>query len=217
MSYARYILIACALAAVSCTETYTEIGNNRIEVRERVIIIDTCSVDISNIILDSVKTSGGNTVYAGCRESSYWGKTVMSSYLTFKATEDYDGSSTPEYEARAIFDSLTLYMVPDSTFCGDTLLPMTLQVYKLSETVELDDNGELYGHAEFSHELPAIAEKTFYPHPLADSPVEIRLSDELGKTMLEKIINEDEEMYCHGTWKGYSRDHSKGLHVSCGE
>ena len=194
MPYARYIIIACALAAVSCTETYTEIGNNRIEVRERVIIIDTCSVDISNIILDSVKTSGGNTVYAGCRESSYWGKTAMSSYLTFKATEDYDGSSTPEYEARAIFDSLTLYMVPDSTFCGDTLLPMTLQVYKLSETVELDDNGELYGHAEFSHELPAIAEKTFYPHPLADSPVEIRLSDELGKTMLEKIINEDEEM-----------------------
>ena len=40
MPYARYIIIACALAAVSCTETYTEIGNNRIEVRERVIIID---------------------------------------------------------------------------------------------------------------------------------------------------------------------------------
>lgn len=57
---------------------------------------------------------------AGRRESRYWGTTAISSYLTFKTTGDYDGTSTPEYSERIIFDSLTLYMVPDSTFCGDT-------------------------------------------------------------------------------------------------
>ena len=102
-----------------------EIGDNWVEVNERVVIIDTCSVNISNIILDSVMTSGGNTVYAGARESGYWGKMDLSTYLAFKVTQDYEDNSTPEYEARVIFDSLTLYMVPDSTFCGDTLQPST--------------------------------------------------------------------------------------------
>lgn len=202
MSWHKSIIIVCICAVVSCT-SYTEIGGNWMEVNERVVMIDTCSVDISNIILDSVMTSGGNTVYAGIRESRDWGKMALSSYLTFKATTDYNDSSTPEYEARVIFDSLTLYMVPDSTFCGDTLLPMTLQAYRLSETVELNDNQALYGHSQFSHGQTAIAEKTFYPHPLKGRPVEIRLADNIGKEMLEKIIDGDEEVGDDDSFREY--------------
>ena len=202
MSWHKSIIIVCICAVVSCT-SYTEIGGNWMDVNERVVMIDTCSVDISNIILDSVMTSGGNTVYAGIRESRDWGKMALSSYLTFKATTDYKDSSTPEYEARVIFDSLTLYMVPDSTFCGDTLLPMTLQAYRLSETVELNDNQALYGHSQFSHGQTAIAEKTFYPHPLKGRPVEIRLADNIGKEMLEKIIDGDEEVGDDDSFREY--------------
>lgn len=203
MSYRRYMAIICVSAAASCTSSYTEIGNNWLEVNERVVMIDTCSVNISNIRLDSVRTSGGNTVYAGCRKSSYWGKTALSSYLTFKMTDDYEDSSTPEYEAKVTFDSLTLYMVPDSTFCGDTLLPMTLQAYRLSETVELNDNQALYSHSEFGHYSPVIAEKTFYPHPFKGKAVEIRLSDELGRDMLEKIADGDDSMDDDDSFREY--------------
>lgn len=181
MSCSSYLVPICTLAACGCTSQYMEIGNNWISTNERVVMIDTCSVDISSIRIDSVQTSGGNAVYAGCRESPYWGRTDISSYLTFKATEDYEDSSTPEYEERIIFDSLTLYMVPDSTFCGDTLLPMTYQVYRLSETVEPDDDNVLYSHHEFSFNPAPVAEKTFYPHPFRGRAVEIRLSDELGE------------------------------------
>lgn len=165
MSLSNLIAIICAAAACSCTSQYMEIGNNWTEVNERVVMIDTCSVDISSIVLDSVKTSGGNAVYAGIRESSYWGRMALSSYLTFKLTEDFEDSSTPEYEEKVIFDSLILYMVPDSTFCGDTLLPMTLQAFRLSETVELNDDEELYSHSEFGYDSTPIAEETFYPRP----------------------------------------------------
>lgn len=181
MSCSSYLVPICTLAACGYTSQYMEIGNNWISTNERVVMIDTCSVDISSIRIDSVQTSGGNAVYAGCRESPYWGRTDISSYLTFKATEDYEDSSTPEYEERIIFDSLTLYMVPDSTFCGDTLLPMTYQVYRLSETVEPDDDNVLYSHHEFSFNPDPVAEKTFYPHPFRGRAVEIRLSDELGE------------------------------------
>lgn len=203
MSCSSYLVPICTLAACGCTSQYMEIGNNWISTNERVVMIDTCSVDISSIRIDSVQTSGGNAVYAGCRESPYWGRTDISSYLTFKATEDYEDSSTPEYEERIIFDSLTLYMVPDSTFCGDTLLPMTYQVYRLSETVEPDDDNVLYSHHEFSFNPDPVAEKTFYPHPFRGRAVEIRLSDELGEEMLEKIVDGDEEMTDDDSFREY--------------
>lgn len=190
------------MATVSCS-SYADIGNNWLDVNERVVMIDTCSVDISNIVLDSVITSGGNAVYAGSRESSYWGRMDLSSYLTFKMTEDYEDTSTPEYQERVLFDSLTLYMVPDSTFCGDTLLPMTLQAYRLTETVELNDDNVLYSHSEFGREEQTMAEKTFYPHPFKGKPVEIRLSDELGQEMLEKIVNSDEDMEDNDSFREY--------------
>lgn len=203
MSCSSYLVPICTLAACGCTSQYMEIGNNWISTNERVAMIDTCSVDISSIRIDSVQTSGGNAVYAGCRESPYWGRTDISSYLTFKATEDYEDSSTPEYEERIIFDSLTLYMVPDSTFCGDTLLPMTYQVYRLSETVEPDDDNVLYSHHEFSFNPDPVAEKTFYPHPFRGRAVEIRLSDELGEEMLGKIVDGDEEMTDDDSFREY--------------
>ena len=203
MSCSSYLVPICTLAACGCTSQYIEIGNNWISTNERVVMIDTCSVDISSIRIDSVQTSGDNAVYAGCRESPYWGRTDISSYLTFKATEDYEDSSTPEYEERIIFDSLTLYMVPDSTFCGDTLLPMTYQVYRLSETVEPDDDNVLYSHHEFSFNPDPVAEKTFYQHPFRGRAVEIRLSDELGEEMLEKIVDGDEEMTDDDSFREY--------------
>ena len=61
-------------------------------------------------------TSGGNVIYAGFRESVYWGKTGLSTYLTFKTTEDFSESSTPEYSREYLFDSLTLYLTPDGKF-----------------------------------------------------------------------------------------------------
>ena len=203
MSLSNLIAIICAAAACSCTSQYMEIGNNWTEVNERVVMIDTCSVDISSIVLDSVKTSGGNAVYAGIRESSYWGRMALSSYLTFKLTEDFEDSSTPEYEEKVIFDSLILYMVPDSTFCGDTLLPMTLQAFRLSETVELNDDEELYSHSEFGYDSTPIAEETFYPRPFRGRPVEIRLSDELGQEMLEMLVDGDESMEDDDSFREY--------------
>ena len=117
MQTVKNIVITAILTGsiAGCTDAYTAIGNKWTEINSRVIVIDTCSVDISSIKLDSIITSQGNTVYAGIRKSQYWGTTRMSTYMTFKTTQDYSSNNTPEYEEEIIFDSLTLYLLPDST------------------------------------------------------------------------------------------------------
>ena len=186
---AAYALAACCF--IGCSDAYMEIGDNWLEVNSRVITIDTCSVDVSSVLLDSIVTSGGNSKYAGSRQSSYWGRTTMSTYMTFKMTEDYEDTSTPEYSERIIFDSLTLYLLPDSTFCGDTMQQMRLMAYRLSEQLELNDDEELYAHSEFPYASSPLADKTFSPHPLRGRAVELRLSDELGNELLDKVMDGD--------------------------
>lgn len=187
-------VIAAAGFSAGCSDQYTGLGNRWTEINSRVIVIDTCTVELSTARMDSIATSGGNVIYAGIRNSEYWGRTSLSTYLTFKTTGDFKESSTPEYAREYLFDSLTLYLIPDGSFCGDTLKEMTLTAYHLTEEVELNDDSELYAHSVFGHEESPSSRLTFMPKPLRGRAIEMRLDDKTGKELLDKIVSSDAEV-----------------------
>lgn len=191
------------IVSTGCTDGNTEIGNNWVTVHSRVILIDTCTVEMSSVLLDSIPTSCGGRVFAGVRHSSLWGITHVSTYMTFSVTNDFSQSTTPEYGENVKFDSLTLYMVPDDMFCGDTLNLITLSVHRLAEQVELNDNDELYGHSEFAYETTPLAKKSFYPRPLRGREVEIRLPDNLGREFLNLLVEQDNKMESDENFRKY--------------
>ena len=192
-SYIRTCLAIIAGSCISCSDDYMELGNRWTEIKSRLIVIDTCTVELSTARMDSLVTSGGNIIYAGIRKSEYWGTTDMSTYLTFRTTEDFQQSNTPEYSREYIFDSLTLYLTPCESFCGDTLGKMTLAAYRLTENVELNDDSELYAHSEFDCEELPSGKLTFTPRPLRGRAVELRLDDGVGRDLLEKVVSSDTE------------------------
>lgn len=99
---------AAAAAAVTagCSEDSMNLGNKWVDPGTDVIIIDTCTVEISSVKMDSVATSGGNVVFAGIRKSDYWGTTGLSTYMTFKHTESSDWWTA---ETKSVCD-ITPYM-----------------------------------------------------------------------------------------------------------
>ena len=113
-------------------------------------------------MLDSIVTSGGNVIYAGIRQSDYWGRTAMSTYMTFKTTEDYTSYDTPEYSEKLIFDSLTLHLSPDitsSTECGNLAFESAMQgIYTKIEFPYLNDLRSIADHCS-----AASAELRIYP------------------------------------------------------
>jgi len=198
MRYKR-LTIAILLFAVTiflrCTDGQTEIGGEWVKVHTRVLMIDTCTVDISSVRLDSIPTSGGGRVFAGARQSSFWGTTTASTYMTFHVTSNFTGiHSEVEYKEDIRFDSLTLYMLPDSMFCGDTLQMTTFRLYRLAEQVELNDDGKLYAHSSFAHESAPLVEYSYRPRPLRGKEVEIRLPDRLGEEFLNLLVDKDDTM-----------------------
>ena len=208
-----FLLVAVTALVAGCSDTYMEIGNNWTDVNSRVIVIDTCSVNLSSVKLDSISTSGGGALYAGIRKSEYWGTTDLSTYLSFKMTEDFEDNSTPEYSERIIFDSLTLYLMPDKTFCGDTMQSMNLMAYRLEEELMLNDDDVLYAHSSFPYSPQPVGSKSFMPRPLRGRAVEIRLSDELGTELLDKVIAGDADMEDDDSFRKWF----KGLLLKAGE
>lgn len=211
-TYIRICLAIIAGICTGCSEDYMELGNRWTEIKSRLIVIDTCTVELSTARMDSIVTSGGNVIYAGIRESEYWGTTDMSTYLTFKTTEDFMASSTPEYSREYLFDSLTLYLTPNGSFCGDTLKDMTLTAYHLTEKVELNDDSELYAHSSFGYEENPAGRLTFRPRPLRGSALELRLDDSMGKELLDKVVSSDEETESDDAFKEWF----KGLMIKAG-
>lgn len=88
--------------------------------------MDTCTVNISTIYMDSVETTGDSLCQIGHYKDSYWGE-VTSSYYAEYSTPSF--SSQIEHEYR--LDSITLTMIHTANLEIDAFAPERLQNKKL--------------------------------------------------------------------------------------
>ena len=198
----RPLLLLLLLAGLcSCDARTLEIGENWLEKHTRVVIIDTCTVELSTVLLDSIPTSGADRIMTGIYRSGIFGETTLIPYLTFNRTTDF--SVNEGERLRFHFDSLTLVLPYSNMYCGDTTRQMTLALHRLNERVELNDKGALYGHSRFSYDSQPLLTQSFYPKPASGRNLEIRLPDELGAEFLAKLINSDKEMESNEDFQKY--------------
>ncbi|MFY7651502.1 MAG: DUF4270 family protein, partial [Chitinophagaceae bacterium] len=115
-----------------------------------------------------------------------FGKIETQSFLQLKPDE-YTAETVP---FESTFDSLTLVLKPNGNFYGDSTKPINIQVHQLTEKIVAPDQGiNLYNTTNFSVGSK-LGERTVVVRPTktpADSIV-IRLSDDLGKLLLKKMM-----------------------------
>ena len=136
----KYLSILILLAFFSCSQDNQsfDIGGKYVDVKTDLRYIDTLTVNSFTIKLDSLRTSGledgSGAVTAGRYHDPEIGDISASSY--FKVT--LPGTRT--VPSSAVFDSLTLIMVDNNYSTGDTLLPITLNVHRLEETLRVGED-----------------------------------------------------------------------------
>ena len=150
------------------------------------IYVDTFSVLTSTVQLDSVLTSGTGQVLIGKYTDDSLGTLSASSYFQMSYAPSTATSYTPTFlpDIRSIFDSVSLIMHYNHTYSGDTTKPVTINLYQLSElmnvrTLPTLPYGEykipslpmggvagFYNNTEFSHYPTPIVSTTvkFKPH-----------------------------------------------------
>ena len=211
-SFPAYITVAVILltAAIhgSCTkqDEFT-IGKDFIESQTRLLVVDTFRVDLSTILLDSVRSSASQVMLAGNYSDGFFGSVKCESYF------DLAYETFRDLEERAVYDSAAIVLPYSGFVYGDTLSPMTLHAHVLTEKISTYNDGYLYTTSSFDYETEPRGSITFYPSPAtsSDSAVFIPVN-ELGEELFNKINEKDPDV----TSEEWFLDYLKGFLITSG-
>ena len=111
MKKSLYSLFAVLAIFCACQDENSQLGKSLVESSFYNVYADTCSVDISTILLDSIETRGDSICQLGHYRSSAWGE-VSATYYAEYSTSDF----TPNTDYTYTLDSLVLRMIPSGAF-----------------------------------------------------------------------------------------------------
>ena len=149
----------------------------------QIIKVDTFNADLTTIQVDSFVSSSTGVSLLGGYQDPYFGK------ITTQCFSEMQPPLSSDVFAGTIFDSLCLIMVPNRTFYGDSSQPVTLNVHRVKQIITgYDENPNIiYNTRQFPVDPTPLGTKTVYVRPLRRDSIKIRLSDALGRELLQKL------------------------------
>lgn len=173
----------------SCYDENNTYGKELTDTKFRNIIIDTSTVTVTSVLIDSLETSGKYVALAGKYFHPIWGKVSASAYIPY---------SRPSYgtdiSETVVLDSLILSLSYNGYYLGDTTVAQKFTIHKLKEKVVLNDNGYLYNKNAFAYDPEPLGIGSFRPRPHRGERLEIRLDDSFAKDMLTRLHNKDDQV-----------------------
>jgi len=191
----------------SCTKTNEfTIGKDFVESQTRLQVIDTFSVDLSTVLLDSVVTSSQNIAYVGQYEDNIFGSINCNSYF------DLAYESFSELDVKAVYDSSAFILYYTDYNYGDTTAMMSISIHRLTEKIVPYDKTYLFNTSSFHYESQVTGTVSFYPVPhSSDTAVSIPVNS-LGEELFNLIRDKDEKV----STQEWFTDYLKGFVLTSG-
>ncbi|WP_162051592.1 DUF4270 family protein [Pontibacter pamirensis] len=188
------LFLCCCLALASC-EDPNELGVGLVDDNIAGIFTDTLTVNVSTVYLDSVATSGQNTMLVGQFSAPYSGTLEANSLFQLGL------GSVWNVAENATYDSLQLIVPLSGYYYGDTTQAQTLAFYRLTSDIQarrlspyffneepasvLYADNALYNISRTDAAPEPFSSFTFTPRPVSKDTLAIPLSDELGQEWLD--------------------------------
>lgn len=186
------LLVSLYLLNLSCTNEedllQIRIGDNFIGTQTNIVLIDSFNVNMSTVLIDSVPTSGTGQILVGNYSDKYLGEISSTSFFQI------DNPENLTINENSVFDSITLILNYNGISYGDTLLTQIVNVHRVIEDIEVNDDYNLYNSSSFKYDEIPIGFLSFYPKPNFYENIEIRLDDSLGVEFLNLMKNEADEI-----------------------
>lgn len=183
----RKLIVALAgalIAFCSCRDENSSLGRSLVESSFRNIYTDTCTVDISTILMDSIATLGDSVCQVGYYNDSVFGKVKASYFAEFNAN-----SFSPDNEKTYVFDSITLNLQPSGHYWGDTLTVQHVYVYPLKRTFPTLTGTSLYNTSVMPVEDSPLFSFRYTPRPGKRKLLEVRMPDSFGQQLFDDMMN----------------------------
>lgn len=189
------LLSSCIVGALSCTKADVSFGsqfsdNDYVQYQ----MTDTLQPVISTVFVDSFATSGSGVGLLGSYTDPQFGKIQASSYYQIQPPT-YSANNEDSFR-NAIYDSITLLVkFVKINYYGDTAVPMTLNVNRLTTNIDYFNNQTtLFNTQSFSYESTPLGTRTFSLLPsetVFSDTMSVRLSDVLGRDLWQKMTTSD--------------------------
>lgn len=160
------------------------IGSNFLESQTNVVLIDTFSVCLSTVVLDSFPTHGDSLLLIGSINDANVGKIRCSTFFQLGKPTETTLKETDEY------DSITLKLTYSGYSYGDTNQLFSIAVHRLSEEPAESEN--LYNTSSINYYTTTLGTHSFYPQPTSNDTIEFRLDDALGLDLFNKMMNKND-------------------------
>ena len=172
----------------SCEKQSIDFGTGFIDnTITNLVMVDTSTVDISTIQVDSSISSNTNTILSGNYNDEQFGKIKAQSFLQLgipAATYDIpDGS---------VFDSIEVVLKLNKTFYGDTLSPYTVTIHQLIDPITYAPyQYSFYNTNSRAYNADALGSNQLVIQPSSRDTVAIKLSASMGMDLFNKLQTKD--------------------------
>jgi len=181
-----FLILLSIAVLISCSEEFTNesdfvAGSTFTDSNIRVLFIDTLSVPTSTMKFDSIITSLSPTrILVGQYTDPEFGTVRASSFFEMSPSEY-------TIDTDAVYDSISLYLDYDTYYYNDTLQPVNLNIKRLSNRVKAPVGDNLYNTSTISYPEENLAQLNYLPRPTDSDTLEIRLRDEFGLQVFDKL------------------------------
>lgn len=164
--------------------------------------VDTFSLKMSTIRLDSFVTSGNQDLFIGYYKDEEIGNVYTETYvpIMFSAKK-----SISEY---SIYDSMVICFKPNGEWMGDTVLNRRVNIYEVQEEIKpqvIANRQYMFNNQRLQRSDECLATVDIKPFPRQGLVSWARMSDSLGQTWFEKLRVMDEEMASNVDFQRYFR------------
>jgi len=190
----KYILMLIfALTIISCgTDTDAGefvVGADYLAVSNKVILIDTVTVEMSTINFDSLVTSSQGRILVGNYDDPIFGKIKADSYFQLAANSYSLVSSGSDTEAvNYVFDSISMILKYDNYYYGDTTKVQTFDIHRVIQKIKPNtDDDSFYNNSTLSYGSETLGTLSYKPRPLEKDSVNIKMDPVFGEDLFQRI------------------------------
>jgi len=184
--YFRCFGILSFVLLLSCSDNQKSIsvGEDWINSEIKVYTFDTLAIEATTFQSDSLIVNRADNLLVGSDKDDIFGRITASSYLKFTGLSF-------NIEDKAKFDSISLILNYDTYSFADTASVQTLNIYRLSEEMETDENSNLYRNSNFEVEPSPLSTFNYSPRPHQNDSIQISIAADIGQELFDKIQNDE--------------------------
>ncbi|MFH7000425.1 DUF4270 family protein [Flavobacterium sp. FlaQc-57] len=165
------------------------VGSDYLAVSNKVVLIDTVSVEMSTINFDSLVTSNQSRILIGNYDDPIYGKVKSNSYFqvtpgTYALINSGSDTETTNY----VFDSISMILKYDKYYYGDTTKVQTFDIHRLIQKVKPNtDDNNFYNNSALSYSDESLGTISYKPRPLEKDSINIKMSAAFGAALFQKL------------------------------